>query len=168
LAFGLFFNKTKNGKKEKMPEVTTLDELNAVLRKSFPQLVLLKATAPWCRPCKVVQATLERLIEKWKEAVPVLLVTYNVDIAAELVEAFRISSVPTMHFLLPEKTKEFSESQLQFVGADQRIIPWFERVVRRYVQRTEQLAEEETIPVDVPADFHVDIGDEQIDVRLEK
>lgn len=74
-----------------MKEIKTEDWMSEVLQAEEPTIVYFWAT--WCQPCKMQAPALEKVMEQF----PTLkVVKVNADEETELVDAHKVSSIPTL------------------------------------------------------------------------
>ena len=75
-----------------IPEVGEAEFKERVLGSPLP--VVVEFGAEWCRPCKTLEPILKQLAQEWGEKAS--LVQVDVDGAQNLVQQYRIFSVPTV------------------------------------------------------------------------
>ncbi len=78
-------------------EVTDANFEEVVLRSDKP--VVVDFWAAWCGPCKLVAPEIDKLAEKYGDAVEVVKV--DVDANPQISQAFNIMSIPTIAFFKP-------------------------------------------------------------------
>lgn len=108
-----FFNIRGGASGSKVIEVKTTNEVNALVNNKEGKLVVFDFTATWCPPCKQIAPFYNKLAE---EKSNVIFAKVDVDESPEVVEAFRVSSMPTFVFSLNGKTV------YQFSGANQGLL----------------------------------------------
>lgn len=86
-----------------MQQVSTLKELENIIRENAHALVVVDYTATWCGPCKALGPKLDALALLHKD---VVFVKVDVDENLEAAEKFQISAMPTLHFW---KNMDFEE-----------------------------------------------------------
>lgn len=77
--------------------VKSKSELQQVLAAAGERVVCVKFTATWCGPCKKIQPVLQALGEKYSQQF--MVYASDVDASTELVEHFKIVSMPTFIFM---------------------------------------------------------------------
>ena len=90
--------------------LTSTVALQEQLARAGNKVVVVDFTAKWCGPCKKIAPQLEKLSETYAASMNVFSV--DVDEVRELVEHFKVSSMPTFIF--------FYRNQVMYVtkGAD--------------------------------------------------
>lgn len=73
----------------------TLEEFKNILENN--RFVVLKLSATWCGPCKVLEGTLEKIKGDYPD---INFVHCDVDESDEIAAEFRIRSVPTMIYFV--------------------------------------------------------------------
>jgi thioredoxin 1 len=81
-----------------MPHITDADDFNKLMKES-DKLVVAKATASWCRPCKEIQPAFARLAGKYGNTAT--FCTFDVDECEEIASNFSVSMMPTFLVLQP-------------------------------------------------------------------
>ena len=81
--------------------VRTSSQVQHLLASAGERVVCIKFTASWCGPCKKIQPVLDELEAKYSRHF--LVCTSDVDESSELVEHFKIASMPTFVFLWKNK-----------------------------------------------------------------
>jgi thioredoxin len=71
---------------------------------------IIKFSAEWCAPCKMLTPILEKLSEEYDGKIDIYKV--DVDEATELAQAFQIRSVPSMLFIPMEGQPEMAMGAL--------------------------------------------------------
>lgn len=72
---------------------------NEVMKSNIP--VLIDFWAPWCGPCRMMGPIIEQLAEEYEGKAKVGKV--NVDEEGELLQAFGVTSIPTIVLVKDEK-----------------------------------------------------------------
>lgn len=85
------------------------------------KLVLLDFGAPWCSTCKVIDGLLEKAWPKMDHRL--LWVRVDIHERPELVERFKILSVPTLVVLSPEEEVLWRKSGLFQVQELEAVLP---------------------------------------------
>lgn len=86
-----------------MLNVNSMEELNDLLSKN--EKVVLDLWAPWCGPCRVLAPVFQKASENVKD---VLFVKANVDEAPDVMDHFKIMSIPTVIYFKSGKEVEKS------------------------------------------------------------
>jgi len=81
-------------------QVKTDKEYSLALEKHGPGLVIVKASASWCGPCKAIAPFFKELGDDSKQA---LFISVDVDECMQTAANLGISSLPTFIFLKEEK-----------------------------------------------------------------
>ena len=86
---------------------------------------ILKFTATWCTPCKIVQPLFNELFENLPSEYAYIEI--DMDEGKSIANAFRIKNVPTFIHMVKGQGEELT------VGSDQdKLIRFFENVVKTY------------------------------------
>ena len=64
-----------------------------------PRMAVVEFYAPWCRTCKAVEPTFERVAAKYKDEVDFFKVDFKANKRLALAE--RVWALPTVHFYVP-------------------------------------------------------------------
>ena len=78
----------------RLPDVTDA-RFDAEVRRS-PKPVVVDFWAPWCEPCKAVDAALEKIAAKYSGSVKILRL--NIDDETETPAQYAVRSIPTLLF----------------------------------------------------------------------
>lgn len=89
-----------------------------VLQSKIP--VMIKFTAPWCGPCRVIQPILEEVAKEVEGKAQI--VKLDIDDSPELAAKFKVKSIPTMIVI---KSGEVIKTQIGSVPKD-KILALFE------------------------------------------
>lgn len=96
-------------------ELVKEEDFDPFLQKNRDKLVLVKFSAEWCGPCKILQASIDKLLEEMEQSVSPQkdLVVLKVDVEKFLRLAqrpqFKVRSLPT--FFLFHQGKMVKERQ---------------------------------------------------------
>jgi thioredoxin 1 len=76
-------------------EITSIDNLNKIIQVCAEngKYLVIKASADWCSPCKVVKPKYDALAKELVEQA--ILTTFDVDDHQDIAEQFEISAMPT-------------------------------------------------------------------------
>jgi thiol-disulfide isomerase/thioredoxin len=85
-------------------ELKTLKDFTHFLGKNQNKYIIIKFTAKWCGPCKMIQPLFDKLHEEHKSTVNIATVDIDNENMSELIEEWKISSLPT--FVLLEKNTQ--------------------------------------------------------------
>lgn len=72
--------------------IKSLKEFEEILKKH--KCVILKASADWCGPCKVIEPLFEELISMLENDIGIVKI--NIDHAVEIKRKFKITKIPYM------------------------------------------------------------------------
>lgn len=78
--------------------LSSINNLNNFSNQNSNKLILIKFTADWCRPCKLIKPFIEKKLEAYPETL-YLEVSVDDDENAEIVEHFSVKAMPTFVFL---------------------------------------------------------------------
>ena len=78
--------------------LSSINNLNHFSNQNSNKLILIKFTADWCRPCKLIKPFIEKKLEAYPETL-YLEVSVDDDENAEIVEHFSVKAMPTFVFL---------------------------------------------------------------------
>lgn len=92
-----------------MIEVTTQEEINALLEKGP---VVIDFWAAWCPPCRAIGPIFEQVS---KQNENITFVKCNVDDAPEVAENYQILAIPTLKFL---KNNVIVDSAMGVINAE--------------------------------------------------
>lgn len=75
-------------------EVESVDMLNRIIQtcEDVNKILVIKAEAAWCGPCKAVKPRYQKMAETYSNAV---FVTFDVESATDIAEELEISAMPT-------------------------------------------------------------------------
>jgi thioredoxin 1 len=90
-------------------DVTSITQYNEYLQKS-KGLVVVKASASWCGPCRTMEPLVKSVAEKHKD---VLFLSLDIDDGKELAEKLNISAVPTFLFVKGGQVKYTQQGATQ-------------------------------------------------------
>ena len=88
-----------------MKRVKSREELRDILKSaenSDKRAVLLKFSAEWCEPCKIMKKEIESVKDDLKD---IEIVEIDVNDAEEIAELFRVGAVPTFMLIKREEIK---------------------------------------------------------------
>lgn len=76
-------------------DITSIDNLNKIIEVCAEngKYLVIKASADWCGPCKVVKPKYDALAKELVEQA--ILTTFDVDEHQDIAEQFEISAMPT-------------------------------------------------------------------------
>jgi len=89
--------------------VTSITQYNEYLQKS-KGLIVVKASASWCGPCRTMEPLVKSVAEKHKD---VLFLSLDIDNGKELAEKLNISAVPTFLFIKGGQVKHTQQGATQ-------------------------------------------------------
>ncbi len=107
--------------KENMHEITTLEELNILIQNN--KCVILKASAVWCKPCKLIEPFFNEIISCLDN--DICIIKIDLDKATEIKRKLRIQAVPYM--------ANFFNSQLTDI-----INTSNKDIIRKFINKTEE------------------------------
>jgi len=85
----------------KIQFITSENQLNDILAKAGPKLVMLDFYAVWCSPCRMIAPILEDIASLKKDRVSIYKI--NVDKNKNLASKFRVRGIPVMIFFKNQK-----------------------------------------------------------------
>ena len=118
--------------------VRTMQEVVSELRRCQAEnrLVVLKAGATWCGPCKVIANPFHAMMEFWSQYVPLCHLDFDIDKAPAVAEHFQVEQIPFFICLLPSEHPGISTEELRFVGANQpRLEAWLGNLMHKWTNR---------------------------------
>jgi thioredoxin 1 len=89
--------------------ITTVKQYQEVIQKA-KDLVVLKASASWCGPCRAMEPLVKSVSEKHKD---VLFLSLDIDDGKELADKLNISAVPTLLFIKGGQIKHTQQGATQ-------------------------------------------------------
>lgn len=89
--------------------ITTVAQYNDYLHKA-KGLVVVKASASWCAPCKAMEPLVKSVSEKHKD---VLFLSLDIDDGKDLATKLNISAVPTFLFVKGGQVKHTQQGATQ-------------------------------------------------------
>lgn len=89
--------------------VTTVQQYTDIVQKT-KGLVVLKASASWCGPCRTMEPLVKKVAEKYKD---VLFISLDIDEGKDLAERLSISAVPTFLFIKDGQIKHTQQGATQ-------------------------------------------------------
>jgi thioredoxin 1 len=81
-----------------LESITTKEQFSDILNKH--RFVVLKFSAPWCGPCRVIAPKIVKLSEQYPN---VKFFEVNADEASELISQFNIAALPTIMVFREDK-----------------------------------------------------------------
>jgi thioredoxin 1 len=75
-----------------MTEVTTIEEFDKIIEIETP--ILLDFFAEWCRPCKMIAPSLQRLAKEYADKIEIFSI--DVDKVPDIAARYEVYSIPTL------------------------------------------------------------------------
>ena len=93
-----------------MRNITSMDDLSAIVRECSGRRLIIKATANWCGPCKKINPFYERLAVALEASHPVVFSVFDIDNVPELSEHLHIRTLPTFVCISEEDSSTLASS----------------------------------------------------------
>tara|TARA_B100001057_G_scaffold501215_1_gene622086 strand:- start:3260 stop:3619 length:360 start_codon:yes stop_codon:yes gene_type:complete len=110
-----------NPLKENIHEITTLKELDYLIKNN--KCAILKASAVWCKPCKLIEPFFNELINSLDN--DICIIKIDLDKATEIKRKLRIQAVPYM-------ANFFNSEVMDIINTSNR------DMIRKFINKTEE------------------------------
>ena len=80
-----------------MPVLSAQAELDTAMAKAGDRMLVLDFYADWCRPCRMLAPTIDKIAEEYKNRAYFYRV--NIDLSPELSRAFGVQGIPYIVFM---------------------------------------------------------------------
>ena len=97
------------------------------------KMIIIKAGASWCKPCRDITPVFRSLGEKWEQRAPCVFLEFNVDDGLPLTNYFNVRQIPLFVCLLPQRLPGVTYNDLRHVGGDEEELQhWLENIMNKW------------------------------------
>jgi thiol-disulfide isomerase/thioredoxin len=119
--------------------IETIDDFRHQLKRCQKEkkIVILKAGAVWCQPCKQIDPFYQALMEHWSKILNICFLHFDIDKAQVIANYFEIQQIPFFICLLPTSHPTLTKKELRFLGSDPHTLEqWFLNIGKKWIAKS--------------------------------